>query len=101
MSDIRTSPLSPFNIMARIGAAILGGYAFTWGLMALGVALLFTAGMEFHDAEHLGYIVGLLVYLTVFLWAFASRNLRRVWLLLVGGGALMAIAASLLQSLLV
>lgn len=92
--------ISIAQVGSRIAAAILGGYAFTWGLMALGVALLFSAGMEFHDAEHLGYIIGFLVYLSVFLWAFASRSLVRVWLLLVGGGVLMALSASLVQVLL-
>lgn len=89
------------QIGSRIAAALLGGYVFTWGLIALGVALLFAAGMEFHDAESLGYIIGFLVYLTVFLWAFASRYLKRVWLLLAGGGVLMTASASLIQSLLI
>ncbi|MGV8836282.1 iron uptake protein [Cellvibrio sp.] len=92
--------ISLAQVSSRIAAAILGGYAFTWGLMALAVALLFAAGMEFHDAEHLGYIIGFLVYLTVFLWAFASRSLVRIWLLLAGGGGAMALMASLIQSLL-
>jgi len=73
--------ISIAQVGSRIAAAILGGYAFTWGLMALGVVLLCAAGMEFHDAEHLGYIIGFLVYLSVFLWAFASCSLVRVWLL--------------------
>ncbi len=98
MSAITSSSL---HVAARIAAAVFGGYAFTWGLVALSVALLFAAGMEFHDAEHLGYIVGFLVYLTAFLWAFASRRLTRVWVLLAGGGALMTVAASLVQSLLI
>lgn len=89
------------QLSARIGAAVVGGYVFTWGLIALGVALLFAAGMEFHDAESLSNIIGFLVYLTVFLWAFASQYLKRIWLLLVGGGAVMAISASLIQSLLI
>lgn len=101
MSARALSHSSPLELTSRIAAAILGGYAFTWGLMALLVTLLFAAGMEFHDAEHLGYIVGFLVYLTVFLWGFASRSLVRVWLLLAGGGAIMTVAASLTQSLLI
>lgn len=96
-----TSPLSSTYIVARIAAAILGGYVFTWGFIALCVALLFAAGMEFHDAESIGFIVGYLLYLTVFLWAFASRTLKPVWLLLVGGGVLMALSASLIQLLLI
>lgn len=96
-----TLPLSSAHIVARIAAAILGGYIFTWGFIALSVALLFAAGMEFHDAESLGNIFGFLLYLTVFLWAFASRKLKPVWFLLVGGGVLMTISASLIQSLLI
>ncbi len=95
-----TTSLAPrprLHIALRIAAAVLGGYAFTWGFMALGMAGLFALGLEFHDAESLSAIVGILLYLAVFLWAFAARSLRRVWLVLAGGGALMAGAASLVQ----
>lgn len=93
--------LNRWSITSRIAAAILGGYVITWGFMALCVALLFAAGMEFHDAESLGSIIGFLVYLSVFLWAFVSPNLKVVWLLLIGSGALMTVSASLIQSLLI
>ncbi|MCY1200445.1 hypothetical protein D9M72_118750 [compost metagenome] len=83
----------------RSAAALFGGYAFSWGFISLGVAGLFAAGMEFHDAEQLSYIVGFLVFLAAFLWAFAARRLPRVWMVLAGGGAVMAGAASLLQRL--
>ncbi|AVS73753.1 iron uptake protein [Paracidovorax cattleyae] len=76
---------------------MLGGYAFTWGFIALGIGLLFAAGMDFHDAETLGYILGFLAFLVAFLWAFAARSLARVWLVLAGGGALMTGAAWLVQ----
>lgn len=89
------------HLIARIVAAVLGGYAFSWGLVAIGMAGLYALGMPFHDAEHLSAMVALLVYLAVFLWAFAARSLPRVWLVLAGGGALMAGAASLVQSALV
>ena len=39
------------RVAARVGAAVLGGYAFTWGLIALATALLSKAGMGFHDAD--------------------------------------------------
>lgn len=87
-------------VLQRVAAALLGGYAFTWGFIALGLALLFAAGMDFHDAEHLAAILGFLVFLTVFLWAFADRSLARVWGVLAGGGLLMTGAASLVQHLL-
>ena len=91
-------PNSPRRVwLIRVAAALFGGYAFTWGLIALGTAGVFAAGMEFHDAEHLSAMLGFLVYLTVFLWAFAARRLALVWAVLLGGGALMAGAASLIQ----
>lgn len=92
---------SPFHLASRTAAAVLGGYAFTWGLIVFGMTLLAAAGMDFHDAEHLAYIIGVLVFLVAFMLAFAARSLRRVWLVLAGGGALMTAAASLLQSQLV
>jgi glucan phosphoethanolaminetransferase (alkaline phosphatase superfamily) len=93
--------ISRAHLVSRILAALLGGYAFTWGTVALGVAGFFAAGLEFHDAEHLSYLIGFLVFLTAFLLAFSARSLPRVWLVLLGGGALMTAAASLLQGRLV
>lgn len=85
------------NVALRIAAGMLGGYAFTWGFIALAIASLFAAGLDFHDAETLGTILGFVVFLVVFLWAFAARSVLRVWLVLAGGGALMAGAAWLVQ----
>lgn len=75
-----------------------GGYAFCWGVIALFAAATFPLGAEFHDGETLGSILALLLYPAAFLWAFAARSLWRVAAVLVGGGALMAGAASLIQS---
>ena len=88
------------NIALRIAAGMLGGYAFTWGFIALVIASLFAARLDFHDAETLATILGFLVFLVVFLWAFAARSVLRVWLVLAGGGALMAGVASLVQHVL-
>ena len=85
------------RVVGRIAAGMLGGYAFTWGFIALLIGLSFAADMEFHDAEALGYILGFIVFLVAFLWAFAARSLARVWLVLAGGGALMTGAAWLVQ----
>ncbi len=54
--------------------------------------------MEFHDAESLGSIIGLLLYLGAFLWAFSARRLWPVWLVLAGGGGVMTGLAILLQA---
>lgn len=81
----------------RTTAAVLGGYAFCWGFIALGMAGLYALGMPFHDAEHLLAMLAFLLYAAVFCWAFVARSLPRVWLVLAGGGALMAGVASLVQ----
>jgi hypothetical protein len=93
--------ISTRHIIGRIGAGILGGYAFVWGTIALLHAALYALGMPFHDAEHLSSIIGFLLYLTVFLWAFAAQNLTRVWLIFIVSGVVMAASASLIQHLLV
>lgn len=85
-------------VTLRTAAAMLGGYAFCWGFIALGVALLFAAGMPFHDAEHLLSMLAFLLYVGLFCWAFIARSLARVWLVLASGGALMAGTASLIQA---
>ncbi|MOA05957.1 hypothetical protein D3C78_1255700 [compost metagenome] len=95
---MRSDVKQRLGVAFRIAAALAGGYAFTWGVIALGMAALFAAGMEFHDAQGLASLLGFLLYLCVFLWAFAARSLLRVWAVLAGGGALMSAAASWLQS---
>ncbi len=94
---MNTATASQLSLISRIASGVLGGYAFTWGCVALIIAGSYAAGMEFHDSEALGYILGFLVFLGVFLWAFAARSVTRVWLVLAGGGALMAGVASVLQ----
>ncbi|MFO6419027.1 iron uptake protein [Hylemonella sp. W303a] len=88
----------PLSMLSRFAAALLGGYAFCWGVIALCAAAAFPLGAEFHDGEMLGLILALLLYPVAFLWAFAARSLWRVGAVLVGGGALMAVAASVIQS---
>lgn len=86
------------TLAVRILLAVLGGYAFCWGVIALCAAATFPLGAEFHDGETLGSILALILYPAAFLWAFAARSLWRVGAALVGGGALMAAAASLIQT---
>ena len=104
MSTITSSTTprpSRLHVVARIAAAIFGGYGFAWGIVAAGASLMFAAGMDFHDAEFLASLLGVLAFLVVFLWAFASRRLWVVWTVLAGGGALLAGTGSFVQSLLV
>jgi hypothetical protein len=84
--------LSPWQVASRVCAGILGSYAFSWGFIALGGAGLLSAGMEFHEATSLVSMLGFLVFLCAFCFAFISNSLTRVWLLLGGGGAVMTLA---------
>ncbi len=96
------SALHPrLHVAARVMAAVFAGYAFAWGVVACITSLLFSAGLEFHDAEFLGALSGLLAYLAVFLWAVAARRMAVVWPVLLVGGALLAAVASYVQSTLV
>ena len=104
MSTITTpaTPGSPrLYLAARIVAAVLGGYAFAWGFIATCASLMSAGGMGFHDAEFLGSLLGVLAFLIAFLWTFAARRLGLVWVVLLGGGALLAGIGSYVQSLLV
>ena len=95
MSNVATTRLA---LSSRITAAVLGGYAFAWGMVAAATSLCVAAGMGFHDAEFLSSLFGVLAYLCAFLWAIAARRLWPVWLLLGGGGALLAGLASVVQA---
>lgn len=96
-----SSTLSTGHIISRIGAGVLGGYVFTWGFIALMLAGLYALNMPFHDAEALSSILGFLLFLTAFLWAFSAANLKRIWLVLVGSGLLMTGVATLIERSLV
>lgn len=87
------------SVVLRIAAALLGGYAFTWGFAAFGMAALTAAGMDFHEAEHAIFLLAFIIFLLAFLWAFAGRSLVRIWAVLAGGGAVMTLVAWLLQRL--
>ena len=101
MSRISSFSHAPLLLVARIAAAILGGYAFAWGFIAAGASLMFAAGMGFHDAEFLSSLLGVLAFLAVFLWAFAARRAWVVWTVLAVGGGVLAAIGSLVQSRLV
>lgn len=92
---------SRLSVAARIGAALLGGYAFTWAFTALGIAVLMALGGDFHEAETALMLLAFLVFLPLFLWAFAAASLARVWTVLGGGALLMTAVAWGLQRVLV
>lgn len=90
-----------FPIINRVAAALLGGYGFTWGFCALGVAAFAAVGVSFHEAETGVMLVAFLLFLGLFLWAFAANNMVKVWSVLAGGAVLMTGAALAIQHLLV
>jgi len=49
--------------------------------------------LDFHEAEQAAMLLAFLVYLGMFLWAFAARSLMRIWAVLAGSGAAMTLAA--------
>lgn len=86
-----------YCVVNRVLSAVLGGYVFTWGFSSLGIAGLAALGVDFHEAETGVLMLAFLVFLGVFLWAFASSSVARVWAVLAGGGALMTLSAWLIQ----
>lgn len=84
-------------VILRVAVGIFGGYAFTWGFTALGIAGLVAVGVDFHEAETAMLLLAFLIFLPLFLWAFAAANLTRVWAVLGGGAVLMTAAAWVLQ----
>jgi len=92
----RTEDVSALSLSSRVVAGLLGGYVFVWGFTTLVIALALVGGTDYHDAEHLAFLLAFLVFLVAFLWAFASPRLLRVWLVLAGGGALTTAAAWML-----
>lgn len=89
------------QILNRVSAALVGGYVFTWGFVALGIAGPVALGVDFHEAEMAIYLLAFLVFLGLFLWAFSARSLLRVWTLLCGGGLLMTGLALAFQNAIV
>ena len=88
--------MNRLHVASRVAASLLGGYAFVWGCVTLGIALLLATGMDYDNARTLCNLLAFLVFLVCFCWAFAAASLARVWGVLAGGGALMTGAAWLL-----
>jgi hypothetical protein len=89
------------SVINRITAAILGGYAFTWGFCALSIAGLVALGVSFHAAETGSMLVAFLLFLGLFLWTFAAQNMAKIWLVLAGGAVAMISLSLVLQRALV
>jgi len=83
----------PLLALNRFLAAIVGGYAFTYGFTALATLTGFAAGLPYSEAQVLAWMLGALVYLGAMLWGFVPRTSAKAWLVLAGGGAAMGMAA--------
>ena len=85
------------EIVSRIAASLIGGYAFVWGFTTLGIAVGVAAGMPYAEAQTLLYLLAFVVFLVGFCWAFAAAGVLRVWAVLGGGGIAMTAAAWVLS----
>ena len=82
---------TPWHMVSRVSAGLLGSYVFTWGFVALLATALLSAGLKFHEATDLAYMLAFLVFLGALCFAFIAARLARVWLVLVGGGTVMTL----------
>jgi hypothetical protein len=97
MNPATATRISAAQIASRIAAAVLGGWAFTWGFVSLAVAGLVAAGQPYTEAHTAAMLLAFIVFLVAFCWSFAAASITRVWAVLAGGAALMTVAAWLLQ----
>lgn len=85
--------LQPLQIAGRVGASLLGGYVFVWGVSTLTIAVLVMAGLPYGEASTFVMLLAFLVFLVAFCWSYAAKSLARVWGVLLGGGAVMSALA--------
>lgn len=80
----------------RGARAVIGGrprFPTCADICAIGVAGLVALGVDFHEAKTALLLLAFLVFLPLFLWAFAAASLARVWAALGGGAVFMTAAA--------
>jgi len=85
------------TIVSHVLTGVFSAYAFTWGLVALGVSGLVALGVDFHEAETALLLLAFLVFLPLFLWTFTVASRVRIWAVLGGAALLMTAAAWGLQ----
>ncbi|WP_137818049.1 DUF3649 domain-containing protein [Pseudomonas sp. 2FG] len=90
MSKAKTS--TRWAVTSRILAAILGGYALAYAATAFLAVYL---PLMRSDRVVFASLACFAVYTAAILYAFAARSALRVWLVLLGLTALMALAAFL------
>ncbi|MHC6224913.1 iron transporter [Pseudomonas sp. X10] len=77
------------SILSRIGAALFGGYAFSYAATAFLARVL---PLSASDAVIVATLPAFIFYTAAILWAFASRDALRAWAPVVLAGPL-ALAA--------
>lgn len=97
INGVGTAFVGGLPIANRFAAAILGGYAFTYGFVALLTLISFANGLRFFEAQALAWMLSFLTYLGALLYGFTAGSTVRVWLLLGGGGGAMGLASWLLS----
>ena len=89
------------GVLHRVLLSLIGSYLFTCSFIAFAIAVLVALGVGFHEAEAALMMIGFLLFLPLFLWAFSMQKLLKVWLVLVSGSSFMvAIAWGLQQMIL-
>jgi len=84
------------HLVSRIAASLVGGYAFVWGFVSLGIALMLATGLDYDEARTWTFLLAFFVFVACVCWAFSVRSHVRAWGVLAGGGILMSAAAWLL-----
>jgi hypothetical protein len=70
---VRAEAQSVAQVAARVAASVLGGYAFVWGFVTAGIALLARTGMPYGEAQTALHLLAFLVYLACFCWPSQPR----------------------------
>lgn len=96
-STIVTNSIANHRI-AKILIAVLGGYAFTSGFVALSSVLLAKLGMHLGEAVVLSGLLGLLVYPMLIFWVFTTSQHWRTYSTIAVSAAAMIILSPYLAS---
>ncbi len=83
-------------VASRVAAAALGGYALTSAATVL-LALLWPAPKA--QAVLWATMLSFVIYTVAVIWAFTARGVARVWIGMIGGGAVLGALAWLARAL--
>jgi hypothetical protein len=66
MNPATATRISAAQLASRIAAAVLGGWAFTWGFVSLAVTGLVAAGQPYTEAHIATMLLAFIVFLVAF-----------------------------------